>query len=513
MESSTRRRGRDMVLIADSNVERAQKLAGACADRGIDVELATHGAQALEIALSNRPVAMVAQLELPLIDGERLAEILRANPRTEALGVLFVADDDAALRDEDSEARVVPGHADPEMLVHFLETLVHRRQEPEAADQEESGGIEGELAQVSLSELIDLFHVNRKDGRIVLEQGAGLRGEIGEVVLAEGDVIDASAGGVRGEKALYRLIGWDRGHFRFLPDTGPHEATIERPTRALLREGRRQQDEWKRLVSELSPEHARVGLRLSRASLPNVLHPLSQEVLLVLEMTDRVQEIVDRCAFPDYQVLRTLITMVRRGLLEVRHDAPAPEAVTGDGFSSAFGAQLRERIQRIVGAPGERAKVLVVPANEEASEGFRSWLARIPGADVASSEAPPPVGSLGFLGVDGALGIDWVQAPAGERFSALWPLAAHGAIATVFLHAGPLPDSIRDVGRAYDQLRALPRGRTLHVLFQEKETQGSAAELCEALALFDEQTALEVPIGDEGPPVRAMGELLGRILV
>ena len=206
--------------------------------------------------------------------------------------------------------------------------------------------------------------------------------------------------------------------------------------------------------------------------------------------------------------------MVRRGLLELRHDAPATETSTGDTFSPAFGAQLRERIQRIVGAPGERAKVLVVPANEEASEGFRSWLARIPGADVAASEpSPPPVGSLGFLGVDGALGIEWVQAPAGERFSAVWPLAAHGAIATVFLHAGPLPDSLRDVGRAYEQLGALPRGRTLHVLFQEKETQGSAAELCEALALFDEQTALEVPIGDEGPPIRAMGELLGRILV
>jgi CheY-like chemotaxis protein len=344
---NARRQGRDMVLIADSNVERAQRLARACVDRGIDVEVATHGAQALEVALSSRPVAMVAQLGLPLIDGERLAEILHANPRSETLGVLYVADDDAELRDGSGQARVVPGHADPEMLVHFLEAMVHRRQDPPGEVEDEAGGIEGELAQLSLTELIDLFHVNRKNGRIALEHASGPRGEAGQVVLREGDVIDASTGVVRGEKALYRLLGWGRGHFRFHPDTGPYEATIERPTRALLREGRRQLDEWKRLVVDLPPEHARVGLRLSRASLPNVLHPLSQEVLLVLEMTDRVQEVIDRCAYPDYQVLRTLITMVRRGLLEVRHEAPSTDALSGAGFSPAFGPQLRERIQRI----------------------------------------------------------------------------------------------------------------------------------------------------------------------
>jgi CheY-like chemotaxis protein len=514
---NARRQGRDMVLIADSNVERAQRLARACVDRGIDVEVATHGAQALEVALSSRPVAMVAQLGLPLIDGERLAEILHANPRSETLGVLYVADDDAELRDGSGQARVVPGHADPEMLVHFLEAMVHRRQDPPGEVEDEAGGIEGELAQLSLTELIDLFHVNRKNGRIALEHASGPRGEAGQVVLREGDVIDASTGVVRGEKALYRLLGWDRGHFWFHPDTGPYEATIERPTRALLREGRRQLDEWKRLVVDLPPEHARVGLRLSRASLPNVLHPLSQEVLLVLEMTDRVQEVIDRCAYPDYQVLRTLITMVRRGLLEVRHEAPSTDALSGAGFSPAFGPQLRERIQRIqriVGAAGERAKVLVVPSNEAAIEGFRSWLARVPGAEVEVAQPPlPPVGPVGFLGVDGALGVEWIQAPPSDRFEAVWPLAVHGSIAVVFLHAGPLPDSIRGLEHAHERIRALPRGRTLHVLLQEKETSGTAAELCETLSLFDERTALEVPLGEEGPSVRAMGELLNRILV
>ena len=84
---------RDVVLIADSDVERAERLAAACTERGIDVQVATHGARALEIALAELPVALVTQLDLPLIEGARLAEILRANPRTESTGILFIADE------------------------------------------------------------------------------------------------------------------------------------------------------------------------------------------------------------------------------------------------------------------------------------------------------------------------------------------------------------------------------------------------------------------------------------
>ena len=70
------------VLIADSNAERARKIAVACRSLGIEVRAASHGAAALEIALADKPAAIVAQLDLPLIDGTQLAEILRTNPHT-----------------------------------------------------------------------------------------------------------------------------------------------------------------------------------------------------------------------------------------------------------------------------------------------------------------------------------------------------------------------------------------------------------------------------------------------
>ena len=134
----------------------------------------------------------------------------------------------------------------------------------------------------------------------------------------------ASVGNVKGEKAFLRLLGWDRGRFDVPARAGcPGETSIDRPTRALLREGLRQRAEWKRLAAELRPRGARARLRVSRASLPAVLHPLTQEVLMVLEITDRIDEVLDRCSFPDYQVLGTLATLVRRGLVDLRR-GPGP---------------------------------------------------------------------------------------------------------------------------------------------------------------------------------------------
>src|SRR5258706_12553263 len=96
------------VLIADGDADRGRKIAVACRTLGVEVRAASHGAAALEIALAEKPTAMVAQVALPLIDGTRLAEILHANPHTRAMRMLFIDDGE---RDESAQStlgRVVP---------------------------------------------------------------------------------------------------------------------------------------------------------------------------------------------------------------------------------------------------------------------------------------------------------------------------------------------------------------------------------------------------------------------
>jgi CheY-like chemotaxis protein len=506
-----------LVLIADGDADRARAVAKACRALGIDVRMATHGASALEIALAHKPAAMVVQAALPLIDGPRLAQILQTNPHTCAMRMLFISD--VGIEAGDSPlGKMIPGEADPETIARFIEALL-RDKSPEPIRAEGgmlrgAPGVEGKLAQVSLAELIELFHVNRKTGLIEVRQGGGRRAVSGRIDLLDGDVIQARIGSVAGEKALYRLLAWRRGRFAFREQPVARErGGIERPTRALLREAKRQADEWRRTGNELPAPHARVALKVARSSLPSVLHPLTQEVLLSLELSSRVSDVLDRCTFPDYQVLRTLQTLVRRGMVEMRAESAAPEPPAGGLFGPALAARLRDWLDqgRLPEAPAVDAKLALFASDPEAGRTLASLFARLPGVEHTPRANPGEIAPVLRIPVDDDVAIEVVEVPAAPRFASLWPLAAHGALANVFVHGGGIEASVAALRLAADQVAALPRSRCFHVLLDEKSKR-SVGALCEKLGLFDDRHAFalapEKP--DEAPA--ALRELLARLL-
>lgn len=506
-----------VVLIADGDADRARAVAKACRSLGIDVRMAIHGAAALEIALAHKPAAMVVQAGLPLIDGTRLAQILHTNPHTCAMRMLFIGDGGVETA-QSPLGRVIPGEADPETIARFIEALL--RDKSPAPVPAESGllrgapGVEGKLAQVSLSELIELFHVNRKTGAIEVRQGGGRRAASGRIDLCDGDVIQARIGSVAGEKALYRLLAWRRGRFAFREQPVARErGGIERPTRALLREARRQADEWQRSASDLPAPHARVALKVARSSLPSVLHPLTQEVLLSLELSSRVSEVLDRCSFPDYQVLRTLQTLVRRGMVELRADSATPEPPAGGLFGAALAARLRDWLDqsRLRESAAIDAKVALFASDAEAGRAFASLAARLPGVEHTPRAGAGEIAPVLRIPVDDEVAIEVFEVPAAPRFASIWPVAAHGALAALFVHGGGIDASVAALRLAVDQVSALPRARCFHVLLDEKSKR-SVGALCEKLGLFDDRHVLAVSPEHPAEAPAALRELLTRLL-
>ena len=94
--------------------------------------------------------------------------------------------------------------------------------------------------------------------------------------------------------------------------------------------------------------------------------------------------------------------------------------------------------------------------------------------------------------VDDEVAIEVFEVPAAPRFAALWPLAAHGALATWFVHGSGIEASVSALRAAVDQVGALPRARCFHVLLDEKSKR-SVGSLCEKLGLFDDRHALAIP--------------------
>jgi len=513
-----------LVLIADGDQKRAHRIAEACRASGLTCRVTSHGAAALETALSELPAVLVAQLDLPLIDGPKLAAILRANPRTQPTRLLFVSERAEAAGRRDLPGQLIAAPVDPDAVASAVRALIAQRDgAPSAAKATGlASGVEGDLAQISLGDLLQLFHVSRETGifEVTREIEKGRTAQ-GQVALRGGDVVGARVDSAQGEKALYRLLAWDRGAFVFRAGPVSEPASIQRPTRALLREGKRQVEEWERLAVELPPPSGHVTLKIQRSALPNVIHPLTQEVLVILELYSRVQEVVDHCSYPDYQVLRTLHTLIRRGMVELRRGpdpAAAPVAETRL-FAPARIARLREWIEagRPRGAPPRDAKLLVVASDAGATRDFVRMLGRLPGVAIderftTGSYSADDLTSLGRITVDEGLGIELVHTPVGERFAPLWPVAGHGALGALFLLAGPASRAVDSVRPTLTALRRMPRARIFSLLLLEKGERVVPEEVRENLALLDQGSLFLIPLESYEKSGSLLREMLQRVL-
>lgn len=510
------------VIIADGDVERAQAIARLCGERGLACQLASHGAALLEMALAEVPDAVVCQLALPLIEGPRLAAILRANPRTRGVAFVFLADGPADVERTDLGGQVVPVPVDPALVVGCVQTALGERPgTPEMPTPDAEGGVEGQLAQLPLADLLQLFHVSRKTGTVEVVRGLGRsRRQVGRVALRAGDVVDASVGTVTGRKALFRLLAWDRGSFAFKPEAAPGEPTIHMPTRALLREGLRQIREWERMAVDLPPLSATVTLKIPRSSLPNVIHPLTQEVLMVLDLCSRVQDVVDQSTYPDYQVLRTLHTLIQRGMVDLQPEEEAPELAREVRlFSPARTARLREWLEvDRPGMPASRdAKVLVLASDAEATHAFARLIRRLPGVEIDAAAEQDGLGAedlmpLARLSVDPEVGIELIHLPTAERFAPVWPVAAHGSLATLVLLSSPVGRSIEAVREATGVLETRPGNRVYHLLLLEKGERLSPEDLRQNLSIVDDGSLFLIPLENAEKAGVLLREMFGRIL-
>ncbi len=510
------------VLIADGDFQRGKRLMAACEQLGLRAKVVSHGAAALEIALSQPPSVLVAQFGLPLIDGAQLGGILQANPRTRTLGVIYLADNaiEAARKEIGGEIAGPPVDAEAvaRRVQALLEERVQRRGEKKAPS-DEVGGVGGQLSQLPLADLLQLFHVSQKTGCVDLRRGSDPESvESGRVLLRGGEIIHAAVGSTSGEKALYRLLAWDRGEFRFEPGSVDEEPSLDKPARALLQEGLRQNQELALHADSLPSLDAHVHLKVRRSSLPVVIHPLTQEVLLVLEAYSRIGDVVERCSFPDYQILRTLRTLIERGMVELREVSDEAEVpVSRRLFSHAPGARLREWMgfNGLSAEAPRDARLLVVAADPAAAREFSRLIANLPGATIKEDAEAGPVDRLGVLGrleVDDAVGIELVEVPADRRFSALWPLAAHGAVGVLMVLTGSVAGALEVVRPVSEALRAVPRARIFHLLLLEKDAGVEAEVLRENLSLFDDSSLFLIPIGKGSTAEVLLREMFLRIL-
>jgi CheY-like chemotaxis protein len=484
------------------------------------VRRVANGPDALEAALADPPQLVVAALDLPLIDAIRLSEILRANPRTAEARFLFLGR--PSTRPPSPFDETLPGQTPAGEIAARVSVMLERQQRMDAVRRESQARREltGPLTQLAVADLVQLLHTSRRTGAVELSHtptvGAPANGTLW---LRDGELVHAAASAqVTGRKALFRMLGWREGRYHFLADRRAPSESLAGPTRSLLFEGLRQCEALARDAA-LPPREAEIRLAVPKSEIPQAVHPVTQEVLLLLEMYGRVHDIVEHCSHPDYQVLRTVQTLIERGLVGISR----PEASWPGGRVAWLEPQAVRRLEdwlqrgHPAGAAPRRAKLLLASGDLEATRDFLRLLAPLPGFSVAPRVED---GALRAVDLDVLAELRFAEGPRVEvlhvpieaAFAPAWPAIAHGALGALLVHSHPVAEAelrLRPLGRC---LAATPGARVFRVILLRKGERVAVDEVQARLAHLDESSLFLLPLESGKDRMPLLATMLARVL-
>ncbi len=425
-----------VILLVDSDRELLRGLGNDLHESGYDVRAALDGSKALEKAILVHPDLILIDAECPLIPARKFVQILRSNPRTEHIPVIVMigADVPETTMWGYREAFIRKPFNNDE----FLSLVASSFQKMETAQEvrEEGREIEGNLNQISLSDLLQIFHINRKTGLLEIKSDASEA----RIFIKNGDVTHASTHKHHGEKALFRLLQWTNGSFAFIPEKVTGDLNIRRSSDVLLLESARQADELERLWNnDLPAESTRLAVAPGLRDRYEGLHPVTEEIMNLLDFYTSVGELVEHTRVTDYEACRAIRTLLDKGVLQVIDEdvkeEPEDEPLLEHDVMYELKVKLSSTSQprsRIT-----RAKVCVICDEVELVREFVSGLRKLKGMELEGQVAALKrgFGRLGTLFLSENFCLDWMLLPPGNSMRPLWQPLGVGMVGGVVMHS------------------------------------------------------------------------------
>lgn len=299
--------GQKNILIADPDQKALLKIEDALGELDVRISIAADGAQTLERALSVRQDLFLFADHLPVIDTEKLLEILRNNPRTAGVPVVILNGKGASASFGDA---ALSKPVDRQQVIDtVLRYAFQVGSTTEGKDQ-----LSGLLTEMPLADLLQIMRANRREGLLEIE------GQVsGTIWLSKGEIIDARCNKAQGLKAFFRLMQAEEGRFVFRTSKVLRQAAMDMPLQALLLEASRQRDELERLRKK-SPLRGRLTVLRELGALPEGLHPVHRELLLLVEFYGNAEDVLENAKVPDLEAYQGLGTLVDGGLIGLGGD-------------------------------------------------------------------------------------------------------------------------------------------------------------------------------------------------
>jgi hypothetical protein len=174
-----------------------------------------------------------------------------------------------------------------------------------------------------------------------------------------------------------------------------------------------------------------VELAVHPSEIPPGLHPITEEVVALLEGPRRFQELIDRCPASDLEVMRAVLALLERGYAR-RREGALPQAHVELLAAHELHA-LRARIARGRSSGAQTVgKVIVAGGGPLARRAAHGRFLTLPGYE-AEAQAGGSFGTIGRLTLGDGVRVDLTELPGDRSQRPLWRPFASGAVGALVL--------------------------------------------------------------------------------
>ncbi len=306
------------LLLVESDAQHLRVMEVSLRKAGYLVTTARDGADALSKLAAGQPDLIVSDTMLANVSGFDLCQKIKRDPALSSIPFLFLTKDNTV----DSKVRGLELGADDYLirpvytrdLADRIQGLLDRKERDAIQTSQTQKRLFGDLGNMSVVDLLQAMELGRKSGALRIEAGKNR----GTIWFRDGQVIDANAGTLQGEEAVYRMLTWDEGSFEadFRPPRRP--VAMSESTQKLLMEGLRRTDDWGRIAEQL-PSLDTV-FTVDYSELADHLAELEDSVSGMLRLFDgqrSAREVVAAAGLPDLEALDALSQLYFEGIIAV----------------------------------------------------------------------------------------------------------------------------------------------------------------------------------------------------
>ncbi|MCG8422934.1 MAG: response regulator [Proteobacteria bacterium] len=321
------------LLLVDGDARSLRVLEVSLKKAGFNVTTAVNGKDALDKVQTAEPDLIISDTNMPELDGYALCEELKTNSEWADIPFIFLTNQTSIEHKIRGLELGVEDYLTKPIYIKEILTrvriLLQKRQRAQIeAKRDSKTRFSGRLSDMGVIDLIQTIEVSRKSGLIHLLSSDGQRADL---YFRSGKVIDAEAGRLQGEDAVYRLLTWSDGDFEVVFRNVRRKDVISVSTQGLLMEGMRRLDEWERLLEQLPVLDAR--FEVDTQELAARLSELPDELNTILKLFDgqrSLMGILDASDSGDLECLEVITKLYFEGLIiEAEQDQEAPDSPIG----------------------------------------------------------------------------------------------------------------------------------------------------------------------------------------